>query len=176
MSYAKLQSEILLARDAREQVLSKCLNSTVFPVVFVSTVVPGANKLPVGIDRLFHWSLSEIEKRFGSVLWRCSVSYDLLGPYILFSTIRDLEETKRISIEIEEAHPAARLLDLDVYSGTIQRLGRGDIGFPPRRCLLCDDVATHCIRTRRHDSETLNAHVARLLNSFCDTVFGHSAG
>ncbi|MES9944534.1 MAG: citrate lyase holo-[acyl-carrier protein] synthase [Candidatus Thiodiazotropha sp.] len=176
MSYAKLQSEILLARDIREQVLSAYLKTIGNTLVFISTAVPGRDKAPIGISSLFHWTLSEVEKRFSSVVWQTDLAHDVLGPYILFSTQHDPDETKRFCIEIEETHPAARLMDLDVYSGPTQRLGRENISFPPRRCLLCDDVATHCIRTRRHDSEKLYAHTTRLLNNFRDTAIGWSAG
>ncbi|MES9969607.1 MAG: citrate lyase holo-[acyl-carrier protein] synthase [Candidatus Thiodiazotropha sp.] len=176
MSYAKLQTEILLARDVREQVLSACQQTTEESLVFVSTAIPGRNKTPYGTYSLFHWALAEIERVFGSVRWQSNLSHDLLGPYILFSTPRDPEETKQLCVEIEEAHPAARLMDLDVYSASVERLGREDIGFPPRCCLLCDDLATNCIRTHRHDSKTLNAHVTRLLNAFSDKTIGCNAG
>jgi phosphoribosyl-dephospho-CoA transferase len=69
---------------------------------------------------------------------------------------------KRLTLELEEGLPFGRILDLDVWvrEGPV---GRGDLGLPPRRCLLCGEEAKICARLGGHSFEALRAEAARLL-------------
>ncbi|MET0012691.1 MAG: citrate lyase holo-[acyl-carrier protein] synthase [Sedimenticola sp.] len=169
MSYARLQTEILEARDARESALHSAVDTAQGSVVFASLSIPGEDKTLAGVAGLFAWMLSRIEKMPWKVHWHAPVTCDALGPYCIFSTMMSLETVKSACVEIEESAPAARLIDLDVYGPGACRIGRAEMGLPSRRCLLCDDSATDCIRLHRHDQESLKRHVSLLLEDFTDS-------
>lgn len=83
---------------------------------------------------------------------------DSLGPCLLLSAHNAADEAKRLGIALEEAHPAARLLDLDVYQPGANPLSRSALGFSQRTCLLCPHPAHECVRLKRHTtSEVLGA-------------------
>ena len=76
-------------------------------------------------------------------------------------------EVKRMAADIEEAAPAGRLFDLDVLRPDGSKVDRQEVGLPPRRCLICGEMAQVCARSRRHTVEALadraNAVLAQAL-------------
>jgi len=88
---------------------------------------------------------------------------DALGHFALRVLDADPLAVKRLCIGIEESHPAARLLDLDVYCSETGQIGRASLGLPARRCLLCDQPAVDCMRTQRHPYAEVIAKVHALL-------------
>lgn len=66
-------------------------------------------------------------------------------------------------IEIEEKHPCGRLFDIDVYRGDGSSVSRTEGGFPHRKCLLCENDAKECGRSRRHSLEELEQKVEEIL-------------
>lgn len=70
---------------------------------------------------------------------------------------------KGYMIEIEEKHPYGRLFDIDVYREDGFGISRSEGGFPHRRCLLCENDAKECGRSRRHSLEELEHRVEEIL-------------
>ena len=112
---------------------------------------------------LFLWG----RRQFGLRLPHCRhlvTRIDRLGWCAVFAVEGTrLPTVKRTCMTIEDSHAAARLLDLDVYMADGVQLGRAQIGAPARRCLLCDQPASDCIRLRRHPIQALQTHVNDLL-------------
>lgn len=164
MSYARLRSELLATRDRREALLGPILAEATTTLVLASTAVPGPWKRPPGIDGLFWWGLVRLAGHIDTCRLLLSAS-DLLGPYAVLSVDTEPHVAKRACLAIENGHPAARLLDLDVYATHAARVGRIDVGEPPRPCLLCKQPAADCIRLNRHPTEALVERVEALLEA-----------
>lgn len=165
MSFVKSASELLAARDARHGLLTRVLTAGRPAVLFVSLNLPGPDKSPAGARLLFRCAFDRIAETFpGSLL--LAKDRDALGHYAVRVLDADPVAVKRLSIGIEEAHPAARLLDLDVYSSEAGQIGRARLGLPARRCLLCGQPAVDCMRTRRHAIDEVVAQVHELLAPF----------
>lgn len=166
MSYARLRAEILAAREAREAALAglPALQGLVTDptLVFASTAIPGPRKTLPGGDALLRRAVAELERRLGR-LRILRQGRDVLGPWLIAAAAADAAGVKKICIGIEDRHPAARLVDLDVYAAGGRRLGRADLGRPPRRCLLCDQPAADCIRRQSHPPAALAARAEALL-------------
>ena len=64
-------------------------------------------------------------------------------------------------IELEDHHPLGRLWDLDVLAPEQGQLSRQDLGFPARQCLVCDEPAHACARSRRHPLARIAHHDTR---------------
>lgn len=171
MSFARLRSELLAARDAREALLGEMLADTTTTVVFASTAVPGPRKSPPGVDVLLRWSLARLKGRTDTCRLLASGS-DRLGPYALLSMEAEPRAAKRACLAIENGHSAARLLDLDVYGPDAVRVGRIDLGEPARQCLLCEQPAADCIRLHRHPTRTLVARAESMLETFYAATAG----
>lgn len=165
MSSAKFASKLLAARDARQELLSRALSAGQPATLFVSLNLPGSDKAPPGATALFRRGSEEIADVFrGSVL--VAADCDVLGHFALRVLDADPLAVKRLCIGIEESHPAGRLLDLDVYSPASGQIGRASLALPARRCLLCEQPAVDCMRTRRHAIGEVIAQAHELLAPF----------
>ncbi len=165
MSSVKFANRFLAARDARQELLSRALCGGRPAVLFVSLNLPGPDKSPPGATALFRRGGEQIAETFpGSLL--LAVDRDALGHFALRVLDAEPLAVKRLCIVIEESHPAGRLLDLDVYSPASGQIGRAHLGLPARRCLLCDQPAVDCMRTRRHASGEVIALAHELLAHF----------
>ena len=57
-------------------------------------------------------------------------------------------------IALEETK-IGRLYDIDVLEKENTKISRKDLGFPERKCLLCNNPACQCGRSRKHSIEEL---------------------
>lgn len=132
----------------------------------MSVNVPGADKQPPGIDRLFGCAVEAVTARVPGAALEAEGT-DVLGPFRALSVrVRaraGVADLKRAMADLERALPAGRLLDLDVYGRQGEPVDRTSLGLPPRSCLVCDAPARECIRAGRHTREQLAAAVASLL-------------
>ena len=63
---------------------------------------------------------------------------------------------KHRTSQIEDSAPVARLFDMDVLDADGRKLDRTVFGYPARKCLLCDEPASICGRSRAHSVEQFN--------------------
>ncbi len=77
-------------------------------------------------------------------------------------------ELKRRTVQVEDYAPVARLFDMDVLDTDGNKLERTALGFPGRKCLLCDNPAHACGRSRTHTVVQLQAETKRLLQEAMD--------
>ena len=93
-------------------------------------------------------------------------SSDALGPFAIIALEIDPSEVKKACIALETAHPAARLIDLDVYSAAGVQIDRASLGIAARPCLVCQSAAVDCIRRKRHSPDQVIARTHELLSPF----------
>lgn len=70
---------------------------------------------------------------------------------------------KRLTAQIEDSMPVARLFDMDVLDATGKKLERESLGLSARRCLLCNNPVYLCSSRRAHSVEQLQQETNRLL-------------
>jgi holo-ACP synthase len=164
-SSAKSLPSLLAARDERQESLARVLRAGRPATVFLSLNIPGGEKTPAGARALFTSFLSQLALVFpGS-----SPAYqalDALGPYAIISVDGDAVDAKRRCIVLETGDPAARLVDLDVYSAAGVQIDRRSLGLPARRCLVCALPAVDCMRSGRHPLAEVVARSHELLSPF----------
>lgn len=134
-------------------------------LVAASLAIPGAHKLLPGATALFRWAVAGLGRAAPQA--RCvHTTSDALGPFALWCTPDAAETVKRGCVVLEGAVPAARLLDLDVYSPEGTPVDRASLDLPARACLCCGEPARDCIRARRHRQADVVASALRLLAGF----------
>ena len=162
---ARFVNNYLEARDQRQVALVEALGDGHRAVVFLSLNVPGAEKAPRGSGALFSWALREIQATCPPFV-PLAVSQDALGHFAIVATGRAPVAVKRIAVALEASHPAGRLVDLDVYLASGEQIGRRELGYPARTCLLCDQPAVDCMRLKRHAHDEVVARTYELLANF----------
>jgi|GEM_PF-245211 len=81
----------------------------------------------------------------------------------LFDGYPDAIYAKRAAVAAEEENPACRIFDIDIITLHGQ-ISRSSLGFPQRRCILCDAEAKECARSNAHSTEELRSVCAALLH------------
>lgn len=157
-----MQAALLEARDARGALLLAHRPPAGSALLAISLAIPGEEKEPPGALELFTWALAQALARLPGARPLHSGG-DALGPFGLLLVAAPAEEVKRACLALEEARPAARLLDLDVYQEDGRQLDRAALGLPPRACLCCPAPAHECIRAVRHPRPEVQARAAALL-------------
>ena len=89
--------------------------------------------------------------------------------YILLS-INPVLLKKRV-IKYEEESQLGRLLDLDVHyknKENIFQISRTEIGYPPRKCFLCDNIAKECGRSRSHSLDDIRLYISKKVLNYLE--------
>ena len=68
-----------------------------------------------------------------------------------------------LAVELEDIDPIGRLYDMDVLDTDGKKISREDMGLPRRKCLLCENDAAVCARSRAHSLEALTDRTGFLL-------------
>jgi holo-ACP synthase len=159
--YDASRRSLLAARDARQAVLERHLGAG-RTLVALSLAVPGEAKTPPGAVELFAWAAGELARAFpGAEL--LDGARDALGPFAVWAAPASGAEAKARCVAIEASRPAARLVDLDVYSPQGVPIDRASLHLPPRACLCCVEPARECIRAGRHGARDPALRAAELL-------------
>ena len=139
------------------------------PTISFSVVMPG----PIKQCSLTEVIAKEAEKALRDKLDQIGWDYSVLrarsdntGPESLYAVACGARDLKRAMVELEEDHALGRLWDLDVHGADGKGLSRRDLELPPRRCLICNDAAHACSRSRRHALDEIRAVMEKTVRSF----------
>ena len=160
----ELLTEILQARENRAAKQQTLLQQYKKPLLCFTMNIPGPKKLDRDIaigffvgsrllkdaltDRpILHWEQHRL-------ITGCE------GYCIVDMPTREL---KALAVEIEDTDPIGRLFDLDILDIDGRKLSREELGYPRRKCLLCEEYAMVCASTRAHKLEELTDRTGFLL-------------
>ena len=157
-------SEILDARERRVQKQQALLQRYQKPLLCFTMNIPGPVKqsrdIAIGFavgDRLLRNLLHG-----HPILYR-ELTYENTGCEGYYVVDLPAGELKFLAIGIEDTDPIGRLFDMDVLDIDGRKLIREEMELPRRKCLLCDEDAAVCARSRAHGLEQLRQRVGQLL-------------
>ena len=160
--------QLLLSRDRRASRQRSLLEQYPSGTLLCLTVqLPGSEKRSPLSLKIASVAVGEVRAAFDV---RREELFDLETGYEGYFVV-DVgpESAKRAAVELEESHPLGRLWDLDVIvpdGGGVRPLSRPELGFPERRCLICDMPARYCIRARAHSSAELVARMKEMVEAY----------
>lgn len=164
---------MLTAREKRQErqmtLLSKHPTST---LISIGLNIPGPVKTSKGLKTIFKQSLvlllQDLEKQGIDLLERHIYNEDT-GNHAFLMVDFPAIEIKKITVELEEASPLGRLVDMDILyleQGQVQLLSRSHIGLEARRCYLCQDTAKNCARSRKHTVEDMTNYIESIAGQY----------
>ncbi|OQB97136.1 MAG: Apo-citrate lyase phosphoribosyl-dephospho-CoA transferase [Spirochaetes bacterium ADurb.Bin110] len=86
------------------------------------------------------------------------------GPSAWLASDCDERILKQMAIAIEEGHALGALVDIDVTDAKARLLSRRDMGYAPRKCLVCDDEAALCSAGQRHLLCEIEAQIEEIIS------------
>lgn len=93
------------------------------------------------------------------------------GREVFFAVDAPADVLKRLVVPLEEHHELGRLFDIDVFDVEGAQIHRQALGYPVRKCLVCDKPALICARGRSHSQEELLDRVIGILKNYDDSRF-----
>lgn len=161
--------QMLQARDVRAGNQRQWLIKYNMPLISLTLVIPGSIKCSSGAHYLFDEALSHIEHTCNAHGLHIEAKQDfstVCGYEALLSIQADPIQLKSICIKIEESHPLGRLWDIDVICPEKGIISRQTKDFTARPCLVCNEDAHACARSRRHELSELTNVIEEKINAF----------
>ena len=156
--------DVMAAREQRASTQQELLRRFQTTLISFSMNIPG----PVKDSPLIRRGFREGKRLLAAALAaaRRPVLYSLsrvsaAGPEAFWAVEGDPAAVKRLCVEIEDAAPWRRLLDLDVLDRDGRQLRREG----ERPCLICGRPGRACASRRVHGTDELQAAVRRLLET-----------
>lgn len=160
--------QMLLAREKRVERQQWLIEKWGKPVVSLTMVIPGPVKKSRGAEIIFNAAQEAFKDcchQQGWTVLECEKHADLTGYEAQMAVdMEDAGMLKRELLTLEENHALGRLWDFDVL-GNDGSVSRGDLGLPPRRCLVCGDMAHACARAKKHTLEELYGAMEFIIKS-----------
>lgn len=139
-------------------------------IVSLGMNIPGPRKTLPPIRTAFMAGVQELEMLFRSEsLTVCSAErLEKDSGFAALYAVSGIcgSEMKKKVLMIEEAHPLGRLFDIDIIDEEGNGISRQEVGFPPRKCLICDKDAKVCGRSRAHTVQELESAVLDTIHNF----------
>ncbi len=161
--------EMLNAREMRRRLQDQLLDAHKKPLICLTLNIPGPVKVLPGVPDAFETGRGRIEtilQKHRIPTLRSEAVRAKTGYEAFYCIDASAEAAKALMISIEDADRLGRLFDIDVLRADGVKVSREELGFPPRRCLLCGEPAHVCSRSRRHSVAELTAEIRRILLPF----------
>lgn len=160
---------LLTAREQRAVRQADWLRLYRQPIISLTLVTPGGVKDNQRYRNTMGVALQMCDQLLRKHRWRVldrKVLWLPTGPEALWCVAHSAPEIKAHCAELEQTHPLGRLWDLDVICPTSGHVGRLSLGAHIRRCLICDQPAHACCRSRRHPVDQVLACVEKIINDW----------
>lgn len=150
--------EILEAREKRAAFQKQLLSDYDLPLVCFTMNIPGPIKDSPLIQKGFRLGLRRLEKILGSAIRYRQLRCTAAGWEAFLSVDMDAEKIKTLTNFLEDKLPGGRVYDMDVITreGKLSRSAE-------RRCLICDQPAMICGRSRSHSVSQLQEKTFSLI-------------
>jgi len=161
--------QMLAAREQRAARQAAALARFDKPLVSMTVVMPGPVKDGWLPRHVLEVALQELEAVSSARRWLVlahQVWQQETGPEALYVIDVEAQLLKSATVELEDHHPLGRLWDLDVIAPRRGGLSRRERGSPARRCLVCEQPAFACGRSRRHPIEALLNTIRKIVHEY----------
>lgn len=158
--------EMLEAREQRAFRQRELLGTGEGTLVCFTMNIAGPVKNSPQIEKGFCLGLRQLEDqlRVGAfpVLHR-EISKQATGCEAMVLVQGDPLAIKALTVELEDGSPLGRLFDMDVLRPDGSKVDRQELGKPERKCLLCEQNAKACARSRSHTVAQLQQETKHIL-------------
>lgn len=162
-------TEVLETRENRAKLQENLVKKFQRPVLAFKLNIPGPVKNNDVIVKVFEKGKQEIKSIIQQHQWKLLYEKELnikTGPeYFCVLDIDDAEILKIEMIKLEESS-LGRIYDIDVLfeiNNIISSIDRTKVGYPARKCFICDKEAKECGRNRTHSVEEMQQKLEELI-------------
>lgn len=161
--------QLLEAREQRAAKQKGLIKKFALPLISFTVNIPGARKNTPVSRKIFYNGCNMVMKILeekGDLPVRSELYEPDTGYEAYFVINTDQYVLKALMLQIENEYPLGRLLDLDVIGTDGIPISRGALGYSKRKCLLCDQDAHICTRSRKHLTEDIINKIQHMVDSY----------
>ena len=154
--------EILNCREKRVAIQNDMIKKYNKPVISFTMNIPGPIKTNNEIKKAFDIGknlILEKLKENNITILEIQELNENTGNELFISVDSQAEKIKNITVAIEESSELGRLFDIDVIDINFEKLSRKSF----RKCLICEEQAQECGRSRKHSVGELQNKVEEIL-------------
>lgn len=155
--------QILDAREDRVKRQRELLAEYHKPIVSFTMNIPGPVKLDRDIAIGFFVGCRLLRDALAGKLLYVEEHRKETGCEAFFVADLPAKELKELTVDLEDGDSVGRLFDMDVLDSDGLAISREALGYPRRKCLLCDEDAAVCARSRAHSVQELRDRTDFLL-------------
>jgi len=155
--------EVLMCRERRVDIQNEMIKKYNMPLISFTMNIPGPIKTNQKIKKAFDIGkklILEKLKENNIEILEIKELDENTGNELFISVDSTDEKIKDITIAIEESSQLGRLFDMDVIDVNFEKLSRKSF----RKCLICEEQAQECGRSRKHSIEELQEKVEEFKN------------
>lgn len=143
--------EILASREKRAEKQNQLLTQYRKPLLCFTMNIPGPEKLNRDVKIGFFIGNRLINDRLKNIHVLHAESHILpTGCEAYYIVDMPAPALKHLAIDLEDTDAIGRLFDMDVFDIDGKKLDREGLGYPRRKCLICEKDAVVCGRSRAH--------------------------
>ena len=160
---------LLAAKESRAARQADWLTHYQQPIISLTLVTPGAIKNSLRYRNAMGVALQMCDQLLWQNGWQVldrQVFWLPTGPEAMWCVAHQAPEIKAHCAALEQSHPLGRLWDLDVICPQAGHVGRLSLGSHMRRCLICDEPAHACSRSRKHPLEQVVGCVEKMIDDW----------
>ena len=160
---------LLAAKENRAARQAEWLRHYQQPIISLTLVTPGAVKDTMRYRNTMGVALQACDQMLWQRGWQMldrQVLWLPTGAEAMWCVAHPAAELKAQCIELEQTHPLGRLWDFDIFCPQNGQVGRHSLDRSTRRCLVCDEPAHNCARSRRHPLDEVVNRVEGLINGW----------
>jgi len=155
--------EILNCREKRVAIQNEMIKKYNKPVISFTMNIPGPiktnNEIKAAFDIGKNLILEKLKENNIEILEVQELNENT-GNELFISANSSAKKIKNITVSIEEASELGRLFDMDVIDINFEKLSRESF----RKCLICEEQAQECGRSRKHSVGELQNKVEKILS------------
>lgn len=136
------------------------------PILTFMLNVPGVEKQSSEMEKVEKVWIKRIEEELCGKIKTESFFYSIAGNYYLAAVDMDALSLKQLALQWEEEDEIGRILDVDILDENLKSISRTDLGYPLRKCFICDQPAKICMREQNHEISELLKTVHHLIIKF----------
>ena len=155
--------EILDCREKRVAIQNEMIKKYNKPVISFTMNIPGPIKINNEIKKAFDIGkklILEKLKENNIEILEVQELNENTGNELFISVNSSAEKIKNITVAIEESCELGRLFDIDVIDVNFKKLSRKSF----RKCLICEEQAQECGRSRKHSVKELQDKIEEILS------------
>ena len=162
--------EIIKSRKRRAEKIQAMVKEHKNTVVCLTLNVPGKIRVFEFLNHAFNDGCKRLENAFGNdnVILHKAYSPHATGYEAFYVLNKDAKDVKIITTRLEDGDDLGGVFNYDVFDVNGNEIKRVDVNIPLRKCLLCDEPASVCMKLSTHTPEDVVIKVQNIIEKYYD--------